>query len=104
MDQNRFVVAASLDLIKAFDSFSLDIHSKKLLELNFDSNALSEMKNYFPESYQKVTLSNCSSDWMKLYQGVPQGTVLGPLLLNIYVNDMEKVNDHAKSSNMQMIR
>ena len=93
LDQNQFVAAAFLDLSKAFDSISHGILFEKLEELNFDSNALSLMKSYLTERYQKVTLPNCSSEWIKLYQGVPQGTVFGPLLFNIYVNDMENVND-----------
>ena len=93
LDQNQFGVAALLDLSKAFDSISHRILFEKL-ELNFDSNALSMMKSYLTERYQKVTLPNCSSDWIKLYQGVPQGTVFGPLLFNIYPNDMENVNDN----------
>ena len=95
LDQNQFVAAALLDLSKAFDSISShDILFEKIEELSFDSNALSMMKSHLTERNQKVTLPNCSSDWIKLYLGVPQGTVLGPLLFIIYLDDMDNVNDN----------
>ena len=40
---------------------------------------------------QKVVFQNTSSDWINLYQGVPQGTIFGPLLFNLYVNSMQNV-------------
>ena len=46
------------------------------------------IKSYDNERLQKVTLSACESDWLQLYQGVPKRTILGPLLFNIYVNNM----------------
>ena len=54
LDQNQFVATALLDLSKAFDSISHGILFEKLEELNFDSNALSLMKSYLTERYQKV--------------------------------------------------
>ena len=88
--KKNIVAAAFLDLSKAFDSISHCILFEKLKELNFEDKAISVIKNYITGRIQKVTLDSCNSDWIELYQGVPQGTVLGPLLFNIYVNSMKQ--------------
>ena len=48
------------------------------------------IKSFLTERCQMVKLSTCNSDWIQLYQGVSQRTLLGPLLFNIYVNDMQQ--------------
>ena len=53
------------------------------------------METYLTKRHQKVTLSTCDSEWIQLYQNVPQGTVFGTLLFNIYVKDMQHtVTEH----------
>ena len=89
LDDSENVAAVFLDLSKAFDSISHEILLNKLKQINFDPMSISMIRSFLSERYQKVTLPNCHSDWIKLYQGVPQVTILGPLLFNIYVNDMQ---------------
>ena len=63
---------------------------EKLHHPNFDEKAIKLIKSFLIGRFQLVKLSTCNSDWTQLYQGVPQGTVLGPLLSNIHVNDMQQ--------------
>ena len=84
---------AFLDLSKAFDSNFLEIVLKKFEGYHFDCTAIALMKSYLTNRTQKVILQNTSSDWRTLYQRVPEGTLLGPLLFNLYVNSMQNILD-----------
>ena len=84
MDKNKYVTAAFLDLSKAFDSIQHDILETKLRQIGFDDLSTRLVMDFNSERIQKVITNNSESEWIKLYQGVPQGTVLGPLLFNLY--------------------
>ena len=93
INNNKMVAAAFLDVSQAFDSISHENHINKFKGYHFDCTAIAIIKSYLTNRTQNVILQNTSSDWISLYQGVPQGTVLGPLKFNIYVNSMQNTID-----------
>ena len=96
-DKYKFVTAASLDLSKAFDSINYGILSIKLDNLGFDTSALKLIGSFLSDRVQSVVLNDIFSDSLSVARGVPQGTVLRPLLFNVYINDMhEQVNNKTK--------
>ena len=101
MDKKNTVCGAFLDLSKAFDSISHEILIEKLNCLGFDGTSTQLIRSYLKDRTQKVVFSGNESDWILLNRGVPQGTVLGPILFNIYVNDLHTVID---SDNCQVRR
>ena len=80
-----------IDLQKAFDTIDHDILWKRLSAIGFSNHIIGWFKSYLSNRLFRVNLGNCYSDPSNITCGVPQGSILGPLLFLIYVNDIPQV-------------
>ena len=85
-----------MDLSKAFDTLDHHILLKKLNNYGIEGPALDWFSSYLPGRQQYVELDGVSSSFSQLSTGVPQGSILGPLLFLIYMNDIPNASTFFK--------
>ena len=96
MNKKKIALLLLIDFSKAFDMVNHNILLQKLRHYGIRGIANDWFRSYLGNREQFVSISGHNSDKKKLKYSVPQGSILGPLLFIIYINDMPNIHNLAK--------
>ena len=106
LETENLTLGLFLDLSKAYDTLDHSIIFKKLQEYGIDGNALRWLRSYLSDRKQRVSIvkagRDIKSDIKSVKLGIPQGSIIGPLLFIIYINDLSNATVAATESSLTM--
>ena len=88
LDKEEKIGVILMDLPKAFDTINHSLLLAKLDAYVFSRASLKLMQNYFCNRQQRISINSSFSDWTEVKTGVLQGSILGPLLFNVFLKDI----------------